>query len=190
MCSGAGKQCEHPKGCRTQRNWKSNGAQWGIVIIRIFQTQTHTQLKKLHHPTPSLLHINIHPHLPKNLFANTRFIMPRSVSAAQAQYLVHFGLRTSSGHYPTPDHFSCTGAVFRAFEMFLFIVHFLCAGLFLMHRRSTSCILCCQRDPTIIQPPTIFHAQAQCFVHLGCFCQLCTGAVLRAFWVVFLHLGC
>ena len=150
---------------------------------------------------------------PKNPFANTRFIMPRSVSAAQAQHLGHFGLRTSSNHYPTPDHFSCTGAVFRAFEMFLFIVHFLCAGLFLMHRRSTSCILCCQRDPTLIQPqlfcmrrrsasecfcctgavlrafglhtlfrpPTTFHAQAQCFVHLGCFCQLCISRALVLF---------
>jgi hypothetical protein len=45
-----------------------------------------------------------------------------------------------------------------------------------MHRRSTSCILCCQRDPTLIQPQLFcMHRRSAS----ECFC--CAGAVLRAF---------
>ena len=98
--------------------------------------------------------------------------MPRSTFAAQAQYLVHSGLPLLSNPRPTAGHFVCTGAVLRAFGVFWSIVHFPCARLFLMHRRSTSCILGCHSLPTLLRPRVILYAQAQCFVHLVCFYQL------------------
>ena len=119
------------------------------------------------HSTPSLLHINIHPHLPQISFANRGFTMPRGVFAAQAQYLVHSGLPTTSNHSQTAGHFVCTGVAFRAFLVFLLTViyhaskRFCCTGavlgafwaandfqpfsdrgLFCMHRRCVSCIFC------------------------------------------------
>ena len=62
---------------------------------------------------------------------------------AQAQYFVHSGLPLTSNPSPTAGHFSCTGAMLHSVRVFLRIVHLTFAGLFLIHRRSTSCILGC-----------------------------------------------
>ena len=91
------------------------------------------------HPTPSLLHINIHPHLPQNPFAGTRFTMPRSTFAAQAQYLVHSGLPLLS--HPR--------------------------GSFCMHRRIASCTWGVFVNCAFPVRWAIVDAQAQYFVYSG-----------------------
>ena len=53
-------------------------------------------------------------------------------------------------------------------------------GIFLQHRRCTSCILGCQPCPNPI-PIALFHAQAQRLVHLERFCQLCISCA----WFLF-----
>ena len=87
-----------------------------------------------------------------DVFANCAFKVRWAVFDAQAQYFVHSGLPLTSNPSPTADHFSCTGAVLHSVWVFLLTVHLTFAGLFLMHRRSTSCILGCHSLPTLLRP--------------------------------------
>ena len=107
------------------------------------------------------------------VFVNCAFTVPWAIFDAQAQYFMHSGLPTLSNNYmiyPTAGNLLCTGGALRACWVFLQTVHLPCPGLFLMHRRSTSCILGCHSPPTLLRPRAIFHAQAQCFIQFGCFC--------------------
>jgi hypothetical protein len=99
--------------------------------------------------------------------------MPRGVFAAQAQYLVHSGLPTTSNHSQTAGYFVCTGVAFRAFFVFLLIViyhalkRFCCAGAVL------GAFWAANDYPTPFRLRTILYAQAQRFVYFVCFCYLC-----------------
>jgi hypothetical protein len=94
------------------------------------------------HPTPPHLYSILIYTLtyPKNLFANTRFIMPWSVFAAQAQCFVHFGLPTRWGKLSNPPPF-------------------------FMHRRSVSCLWGVFVNSAFPVRWVVFDAQAQYFVH-------------------------
>ena len=98
------------------------------------------------------------------VFANCAFKVRWAIFDAQAQYFVHSGLPLTSNPSPTAGHFSCTGAVLHSFLVFLLHVHLAFAGLFLMHRRSTSCILGCHSLPTLLRPRGILYALALRFV--------------------------
>jgi hypothetical protein len=92
-----------------------------------------------------------------------------AVFDAQAQYFVHLGCTPSSDRRPFFMHRRSASCIWGAFVNCAFPVRW----FFLMHRRTTSCILGCLRAfglLTFFQPRPLFHAQAQCFVHLGCFC--------------------
>ena len=99
-----------------------------------------------------------------DVFANCAFKVRWAVFDAQAQYFVHSGLPLTSNPSPTAGHFSCTGAVLHSAWVFLLTVHFTFAGLFLMHRRSTSCILGCHSFPILLRPLAILYALALRFV--------------------------
>ena len=72
--------------------------------------------------------INLQIYFFEALLANNRFLMSRSISAALAQYSVHFGLPTFFRRLPDPSYVcSFTGAVLRAFGEFMAIAHCPCA---------------------------------------------------------------
>ena len=115
-------------------------------------------------------------------FANCALPLPWVVFDAQAQYFVHSGLPTLSNNSPTAGNVLCTGGALRAFDVLLPNVHLPCLGLFVTHRRSTSCILGCQPYPTILGPRGSFFMHRCC---VSCSLSVCANCALTLPWVVF-----
>ena len=98
------------------------------------------------------------------VLVNCAFPVRQAVFDAQAQYFVHSGLPLTCNSSPTLGHFSCTGAMLHSILVFLLTVHLTFAGLFLMHKRGTSCTSGCHSLPTLLRPRAILYALALRFV--------------------------